>query len=463
MEGPTRRDGTYKLREELGTSVSDPGVSLRDAGQLGYEVSIAIDRVIVQYDLAGTMVRFEHYPRMDDLVEVEGAPEQIERAIAVLGLARDGFTTDRLPDFVRRYEERTGGRAAISDADLAETDRSTSPMPDASLPELARSLRSLGAARDPATEAAHDAIFAPADRGAGSRRARRRARRGALVPRRHAARGDRARGERRGHRRHGESSRRPCPVGRRADAIEPLRAALRSLDEEQPPRRRGRAVAGVGADRGAPADVRRCRRDLRPPGAGARRARARNGTVTGSVVGAEFRANSSVATRRKSRYISSAMRIPTRLGRFPARRLPRGHTRVGAGASGASRREHRQRRRRGVREGGRQPGSAREHAGVPGGERLPGRCQAGGGPAVGIERRPRGRSWIRSAGRGGQAAARAVDSLASRFASTLGNEAKLELPKGALDLAEGKAIYERSCASCHGATGPEATARRGGG
>jgi hypothetical protein len=34
-------------------------------------------------------------------------------------------------------------------------------MPDPSLPELVRSLRSLGAARDPATEAAHDAIFAP--------------------------------------------------------------------------------------------------------------------------------------------------------------------------------------------------------------------------------------------------------------------------------------------------------------
>ena len=118
-KGPTRRDGTYKLREELGTSVSDPDSLTEMLIQLGYEVSIAIDRVIVQYDLAGTMVRFEHYPRMDDLVEVEGAPEQIERAIAVLGLARDGFTTDRLPDFVRRYEERTGERAAISDADLA--------------------------------------------------------------------------------------------------------------------------------------------------------------------------------------------------------------------------------------------------------------------------------------------------------------------------------------------------------
>ena len=34
-------------------------------------------------------------------------------------------------------------------------------MPDPLLPELARSLRHLGAARDPATEAAHDAIYAP--------------------------------------------------------------------------------------------------------------------------------------------------------------------------------------------------------------------------------------------------------------------------------------------------------------
>src|SRR5918993_5515960 len=56
-----------------------------------------------------------------------------------------------------------------------------------------------------------------------------------------------------------------------------------------------------------------------------------------------------------------------------------------------------------------------------------------------------------------------VDSLASRFAATLGDEAKLELPKGALDLAEGKAIYERSCASCHGVAGLGDGAAGGGG
>jgi len=118
-KGPTRRDGTYKLREELGTGVSDADTLAALLVHLGYEVSIAIDREIVQYDLDGTMIRFEHYPRMDDLVEVEGTPDQIERAIAVLGLPREGFTTDRLPEFVKRYEARTGERAAISIAELA--------------------------------------------------------------------------------------------------------------------------------------------------------------------------------------------------------------------------------------------------------------------------------------------------------------------------------------------------------
>jgi predicted adenylyl cyclase CyaB len=117
-KGPTRREGGYKLRDELETKVGDPDALGEILTALGYEVSIAIDREIVQYDLEGTMIRFERYPRMDDLVEVEGEPADIERAIAAIGLPREGFNTDRLPDFVKRYEERTGARAQISDADL---------------------------------------------------------------------------------------------------------------------------------------------------------------------------------------------------------------------------------------------------------------------------------------------------------------------------------------------------------
>jgi high-affinity iron transporter len=47
----------------------------------------------------------------------------------------------------------------------------------------------------------------------------------------------------------------------------------------------------------------------------------------------------------------------------------------------------------------------------------------------------------------------ALDSLEARFATLLGREAMLELPRRPADLAEGRAIYTRSCASCHGTAG----------
>ena len=43
--------------------------------------------------------------------------------------------------------------------------------------------------------------------------------------------------------------------------------------------------------------------------------------------------------------------------------------------------------------------------------------------------------------------------LQKRFAAALGNEGALDLPTKTVDLAEGKSIYDRYCASCHGALG----------
>jgi predicted adenylyl cyclase CyaB len=117
-KGPTRREEGYKLREELEVHVIESELLAAILARLGYVVTIAIDRQILQYDLDGAMIRFESYPRMDVLVEVEGTPERIERAIAALGLPRGGFTADRLPDFVRRYESRSGRQAALSEAEL---------------------------------------------------------------------------------------------------------------------------------------------------------------------------------------------------------------------------------------------------------------------------------------------------------------------------------------------------------
>lgn len=118
-KGAGQRVEGFKVREELTTGVTDPDALAAILERLGYRVTREIDREIAQYGLAGTVVRFERYPRMDTLVEVEGTREGIEAAIATLGIARDRFTAERLPDFVRAYERRTGLRAALCDRELA--------------------------------------------------------------------------------------------------------------------------------------------------------------------------------------------------------------------------------------------------------------------------------------------------------------------------------------------------------
>lgn len=118
-KGPTRYADGYKVREEISTGVADAEATSRLLEGLGYGVIREIDREIAQFSLGSATVRIERYPRMDPLVEVEGAPAAIEAAITATGLARDGFTTERLPDFVRRFEARTGERAAICARELA--------------------------------------------------------------------------------------------------------------------------------------------------------------------------------------------------------------------------------------------------------------------------------------------------------------------------------------------------------
>jgi predicted adenylyl cyclase CyaB len=123
FKGPTRLEDGYKVREEIGTELVDAGAFIAILDRLGYQVTITIDREIVQYELGGAMIRFEIYPRMDVLVEVEGTPDQIEYAISALGLPRASFVADRLSDFTRRFEQRTGQQAAVSHMALAAGDR----------------------------------------------------------------------------------------------------------------------------------------------------------------------------------------------------------------------------------------------------------------------------------------------------------------------------------------------------
>lgn len=117
-KGPTSYESAYKVREELSSAVSDPDAISQIIVNLGFTVILEIDRQIAQYTLGAAVIRFEQYPRMDSLVEVEGSPEDIESAIAVLGLDRNGFSAERLPAFIMRFEVRSGQRAALSRREL---------------------------------------------------------------------------------------------------------------------------------------------------------------------------------------------------------------------------------------------------------------------------------------------------------------------------------------------------------
>lgn len=117
-KGATGEADGFKVREELSTATADAGILDGILSRLGFIVIREIDRDIEQYALHGTTIRLETYPRMDTLLEVEGEPAGIERAITVAGLPRADFTSERLPAFVARYEARTGERAALCDREL---------------------------------------------------------------------------------------------------------------------------------------------------------------------------------------------------------------------------------------------------------------------------------------------------------------------------------------------------------
>ena len=120
-KGPTMRsaDG-YKLREEIELPISraagDPG---RLLAALGYQPVQAVEREVEVYRLGNATARLETYPHMDVLLEVEGEPAAIEHAIAASGIPRSLFSAESLPEFVRRFEERSGQTAVLAISPVA--------------------------------------------------------------------------------------------------------------------------------------------------------------------------------------------------------------------------------------------------------------------------------------------------------------------------------------------------------
>jgi adenylate cyclase class IV len=113
-KGPVGARGGYRHRHEIEARV-EPDPILALLARLGLEVTLRIDRDIEQWTVDGAVVRLERYPEMDTLLEVEGPPAAIERAVAATGLPREAFVPESLPYFVAAYERRTGRSARLAE------------------------------------------------------------------------------------------------------------------------------------------------------------------------------------------------------------------------------------------------------------------------------------------------------------------------------------------------------------
>ena len=114
-KGSRSQRGHYRHRPEVEARVSDGDAVVTVLERLGFAVSLRIDRTVEIYRLGQAVLRIEWYPVMDVLLEVEGEPAEIERAIAATGLPRDRFFPESLPHFVAAYEARTGRPARIAE------------------------------------------------------------------------------------------------------------------------------------------------------------------------------------------------------------------------------------------------------------------------------------------------------------------------------------------------------------
>lgn len=113
-KGPQSTRERYRHRAEVEARVADPEAVGTILTCLGFAVSLRVERQVEVYRLARAVLRLEWYPAMDVLLEVEGEPPDIERAVAATGLTRDRFLPESLPYFVAAYEARTGRKAVLA-------------------------------------------------------------------------------------------------------------------------------------------------------------------------------------------------------------------------------------------------------------------------------------------------------------------------------------------------------------
>lgn len=112
-KGPTHLHEGFKARIEHEARLAPGSDASPILEGLGFEVVQVIDRYVEVWSLGEGEARIEWYPEMDELIEVEGSAEAIDRLIVATGIDRAAFSADPLPRFAAEYARRTGRPARL--------------------------------------------------------------------------------------------------------------------------------------------------------------------------------------------------------------------------------------------------------------------------------------------------------------------------------------------------------------
>lgn len=112
-KAPVPGEHRHKVREEHETRVADPAAIERILGGLGFTPAYRYQKYRTSFELAGVVACLDETP-IGCFLELEGAPEAIDRAAALLGFG--------LPDYLkatyRELHEAAAGRTGAALGDL---------------------------------------------------------------------------------------------------------------------------------------------------------------------------------------------------------------------------------------------------------------------------------------------------------------------------------------------------------
>lgn len=111
FKGPVEGEHRHKVRVEHETSVGDAQAAQRLLEDLGYRVAWRYQKYRTTYRLGAVEAMLDETP-IGCWVELEGAPDAIDRAAGALGIGVERYETGTYRDLAERHATSRGGELA---------------------------------------------------------------------------------------------------------------------------------------------------------------------------------------------------------------------------------------------------------------------------------------------------------------------------------------------------------------